>query len=53
MKGEPIESYAYCTKDDTHPENAIREEFGDLPKQGKCSDIKRAQELIEDGATFK
>ena len=30
MKDKPIESYTYCTKDDTHPKDAIREEFGEL-----------------------
>ena len=52
MKGKPIESYAYCTKDDTHPKDGIREEFGELPTQDKRSDIQRAQELIEEGASF-
>lgn len=52
MKGRPIDSYKYCTKDDSHPEDGIREEFGEMPKQGKRNDILRAQELIEQGASF-
>lgn len=46
MKGTPQQSEAYCSKEDPAPYS-----FGNIPEQGKRSDILALKESLESGAT--
>lgn len=48
MRGEPIDSQLYCSKEDTNPWQC-----GTMPEPGKRSDILIAFEAIKDGATLR
>lgn len=48
MHGTPQDSRAYCSKQDPEPF-----EHGELPKQGKRSDLENASEKILNGATLR
>lgn len=50
MRGTVEQSIEYCTKDETHDENAIRVEIGQRPTgQGRRSDLEECVERIRSG----
>lgn len=45
-KGKPIDNWNYCTKDQDYFH------FGEVPKQGKRSDIQTAKQIISEGGSL-